>query len=75
MAKTTRSSRGVTVDFDLLSIQNQLAASPKPANVMVREQLIDKKLRRRTKKLIDQLSTEDTDSTDTEQPLTPEIPQ
>lgn len=50
MAKTVKSARGASVNFDLLQIQNQLASVPKPVNVAVREDLIDRKLRRRTKK-------------------------
>ena len=50
MAKV-RSARGEMVDFDLLKIKEQIASSPKPTEVKQRENFIDKKLRRRLKKL------------------------
>lgn len=51
MAKTVRSAKGVTVNFDELRIKQQLADTPKPTSVKVREEFIDKKLNRRLKKL------------------------
>lgn len=57
MSLKTKSAKGVVVDFDLLRIQSQLSSTPKPTSVAARETLIDKKLRRRTRKTVQQLTT------------------
>lgn len=51
MARTVKSARGQSIDFDLLKIKESIAANPKPVSVKAREDFIDKKLRRRIKKL------------------------
>jgi len=43
MSKTARSARGVLVDFDLLAIKQQLAATPVPVTVDQRRKFIDEK--------------------------------
>lgn len=43
MSKVTRSARGEAVDFDLLAIKNQLAATPTPVNVNARRNFIDER--------------------------------
>jgi hypothetical protein len=43
MSKTARSARGVIVDFDLLAIKQQLAATPVPVTVDQRRKFIDEK--------------------------------
>lgn len=48
--RRTVSARGVLVDFDLMDIKSQIAASPRPVEVKAREDFIDRKLRRRMKK-------------------------
>lgn len=50
MAKV-RSARGEVIDFDLLKIKAQIASTPKPATVKAREDFIDKKFKRRVRKL------------------------
>lgn len=44
---TTRSARGVMVDFDLLKIKEQMAATPKATPVRERENFIDQRFKRR----------------------------
>ncbi len=51
MGKKVRSARGEMVDFDLLKIKEQIASTPKTVDVQAREAFIDKKLRRRIKKV------------------------
>ena len=55
--KKTRSAKGLMVDFDLLEIKSQIASAPKTLNVEKREQFIDKKLRRRLKKIKKKVET------------------
>lgn len=43
MSKTARSARGLIVDFDLLAIKQQLAATPVPVTVDQRRKFIDEK--------------------------------
>lgn len=50
MAKPTRSARGELVDFDLLKIKQQMAATPTPPPVAARENFIDQRFKRRLKK-------------------------
>ena len=47
MAKLIRSARGTQVDFDLILIKQQIAASAAPTNVQAREDFIENKIRRR----------------------------
>ena len=51
MTRKVRSAKGVLVDFDLLQIKEAIASAPKPTEVRKREDFIDKKLRRRVKKI------------------------
>ena len=51
MPKKHRSAKGLMVDFDLLKIKQQIAAAPKTTDVKKREDFIDKKLRRRVKRI------------------------
>ena len=51
MANIVKSARGVSVDFDLLKIKEQIANAPKPTVVQAREDFIDRKFSRRVKKL------------------------
>jgi hypothetical protein len=50
MSKVTRSAKGAIVDFDLLKIKEQMAATPKAAPVKARENFIDQRFKRRIKK-------------------------
>lgn len=52
MAKLIRSARGTQVDFDLVLIKQQIAASAAPTNVQAREDFIENKIRRRTSRRI-----------------------
>lgn len=47
----TRSAKGEMVDFDLLKIRQKLSAQPVTLDVKAREDFIDKKLRRRMRKI------------------------
>jgi hypothetical protein len=47
----TRSAKGEIVDFDLLKIRQKLTAQPVTLDVKAREDFIDKKLRRRMRKV------------------------
>lgn len=47
----TRSAKGQIVDFDLLKIRQKLTAQPVTLDVKAREDFIDKKLRRRMRKV------------------------
>lgn len=51
MAKLIRSARGLQVDFDLVLIKQQIAASAAPTNVQAREDFIENKIRRRTRRI------------------------
>jgi len=51
MGKKVRSARGAQVDFDLLRIKEQIASSPLPQDVKLRQDFIEKRLRRRLKKV------------------------
>jgi len=46
-----RSAKGVLIDFDLLKIRQKLQAKPITVDVKAREDFIDKKLRRRMRKI------------------------
>lgn len=49
--KKLRSAKGEIVDFDLLKIKQQIATVPASSGVAEREQMIDRKLRRKVKKV------------------------
>lgn len=51
MGKKVRSARGELVDFDLLKIKEQMASAPTPTDVRARQNFIEKRLRRRLKKV------------------------
>lgn len=51
MGKKVKSARGEVVDFDLLKIKEQMASAPPPTDVRARQDFIDKRLRRRLKKV------------------------
>lgn len=51
MSRKARSARGQLVDFDLLAIKAQLAASPTPVGVNQRRKFIDEKDGIRTKEV------------------------
>lgn len=51
MGKKVRSAKGEQVDFDLLKIKEQIAAAPAPTDVRARQDFIEKRLRRRLKKV------------------------
>ena len=51
MANKIKSARGELVDFDLLKIKDQIASSPPAADVQARQDFIDRRLRRRLKKV------------------------
>lgn len=51
MAKSVRSARGASVDFDLLKIKQQISTAPQPQAVAAREDFIDQKFKRKIKKL------------------------
>lgn len=50
MAKA-KSAKGVVVDFDLLKIKEQMASAPPPTDVKARADFIDKRLRRRLRRV------------------------
>lgn len=51
MSKKVRSAKGELVDFDLLKIKQQIAATPAASIVQEREMQIDRKLKRKVKKV------------------------
>jgi len=51
LAKLIRSARGTQVDFDLILIKQQIAASAAPTNVQAREDFIENKIRRRSRRV------------------------
>lgn len=51
MGKKVRSARGEMVDFDLMLIQQQLAATPIRADVQARQDFIERRLRRHIRKV------------------------
>jgi len=56
MPKKVRTAKGQIVDFDLLKIKEQMVDAPSPANVKARQDFIDQKMRRRVKRVKDQLA-------------------
>lgn len=55
MGKKVRSMRGEIIDFDVEQIKGQIASRPAPTNVKARQDFIDRKFRRRVKKISDQI--------------------
>ena len=51
MPRRVRSAKGEVIDFDLLKIKAQIAAAPPSTDVKKREDFIDRKLRRRVKRI------------------------
>ena len=49
--RIARSVKGVMVDFDLIDIKAQMESAPKPTEVKAREEYIEKRLRRRAKRI------------------------
>lgn len=56
MPRKVRSAKGEMIDFDLLKIKQQIASAPKTTDVKKREDFIDKKLRRRVKRIKKQVT-------------------
>lgn len=63
MPSKKRSMRGEMVDFDLLKIKEQMKTAPKPVEVTAREDFVDRKLRRRVKRVIRKPTIENTEET------------
>lgn len=51
MSKKIRSARGSSVDFDLLKMKQQISAAPPPMDVRTRQDFIEKRMRRRVRKV------------------------
>jgi len=51
MPKLVRSARGEMIDFDLMQIQQQLADTPVHADVQARQDFVDRRLRRRVRRV------------------------
>lgn len=51
MSKKVRSAKGEMVDFDLLKIKQQIGSAPPPTDVRARQDFIEKRFRRRVKKV------------------------
>lgn len=56
--------RGEIIDFDLEQIKGQIASRPAPTNVKARQDFIDRKFRRRVKKISDQIKNLDSSKVD-----------
>lgn len=56
MPKKVRSARGVTIDWDHLTIKNQMSSKPAPHTVQQRQDFIDSKMRRRVNTVKGQLA-------------------
>lgn len=64
MGKKTKSMRGEIVDWDLAKVKTQMEQAPAPLNVQARQDFIDQKLRRRVKKVKEQISNLDSSKVD-----------
>lgn len=64
MGKKVRSMRGEIVDFNLQQIKSQMKSNPAPHTVRARQNFIDQKLRRRVKKVQDDLGKLDSTKVD-----------
>lgn len=62
----TRSAKGEIVDFDLLKIRQKLQEKPISLDVQAREDFIDKKLRRRIRKVKQATAVADSVAVDSE---------
>lgn len=51
MGKKVRSARGEMVDLDLLKIREQISSNPIPLDVQARQDFVEKRQRRRLKKV------------------------
>lgn len=60
MGVKIKSARGETVDFDLLKIKEAIASNPPTTEVKARQDFIDKRLRRRIKKVAPVVAVEET---------------
>jgi hypothetical protein len=69
--KIARSARGEMVDFDLITIKQQIASAPKPTTVQAREDFVDRKFKRRLKRMATE-TTEIVPVPDTVSNATPE---
>ncbi len=56
MPKKVRTAKGQIIDFDLLKIKEQMEAAPAPSNVQARQDFIDQKMRRRVKRVKEQIA-------------------
>lgn len=72
MAKRTKSARGAIVDFDLFNIKQQIASAPTPATVAARENFVEQRLKRRTRRLKRESTAAINQDTDQITPLTEE---
>ena len=63
MSQKIRSAKGEMVDFDLLKIKESIASGPKPISVEAREEFVDKKLRRRLKKVVKKIEKAEPEQT------------
>lgn len=68
MGKKIRSARGEQVDFDLLKIKEQISSAAPPQDVKMRQDFIEKRLRRRLKKVAPPAPKIDTKDTKAEAP-------
>lgn len=55
MKKVIRSARGELVDFDLIAIKDQISSALPSVTIQAREQFIDNRTKRRSKKLTDEV--------------------
>ena len=56
MPKKVRTAKGQVIDFDLMKIKEQMEAAPAPTNVQARQDFIDQKMRRRVKRVKEQIA-------------------
>lgn len=69
MRKKVRSARGEMVDFDLMMIQEQLAATPIKPDVQARQDFIERRLRRHVRKVAKPVP-----KIQNKEPSTPDLP-
>lgn len=58
MANKVRSSNGEMVDFDLLKIKQQIASAPVGQDHKIRQEAVDRKLRKKTKQTYEKATTD-----------------
>lgn len=68
MTRLVRSARGVSVDFDLIRIKEQIASAPQPTTVASREAFVDSKLKRHVRRAVQQQTQLDVPQPTTAQP-------